>query len=153
MTELEEAEQEYETTLSGYGRALAQGRMRGEREALRERYGGDLDARSHGESFLHIFTQRLHPNGLHLLDEPEAALSPQRQYALLFMLHDLISLGAQFIIATHSPILTALPGATILSFDQHPARRIEYEELEQVNFLRSFLNAPGRYLRQLEEEG
>ena len=78
-----------------------------------QRYGADPDAKSHGEAFLNFFQQRLVPKGLYLMDEPEAALSPQRQLALLAMMFDLVADGAQFIIATHSPLLLAFPGARI----------------------------------------
>jgi len=120
-----------------------------QRRALIERYGEDLDANSHGESFLKLFQARFVPGGLYLLDEPEAPLSPQRQLALLSMLQEMVEQNAQFIIATHSPILMAFPGAAILSFDQHPVREIAWEETEHVSLTRAFLNNPQRFLRHL----
>jgi predicted ATPase len=108
-----------------------------------------LDVRSHGESFLDLFVDRVRGGGLFLLDEPEAALSPSRQIALLSLIIDASRAGAQFIIATHSPILLACPGAAILSFDQVPIARVQYEELEHVSVTRDFLNHPGRYIRHL----
>ena len=98
-------------------------RRRIARNSLRcgRRYGGDLDDRSHGEGFLDLFRARLVPDGLYLLDEPEAPLSPLRQLAFLSMLLEVVQeQRAQCIIVTHSPILMAFPGATILSFDQAP---------------------------------
>ena len=134
---------------SAYAKTLAQGPMRGSIAALEERYGGDLDARSHGQSFLTLFQARFVPDGLYLLDEPEAPLSPQSQLALLALIADGVAQSSQFIIATHSPIVLAFPGATIYSFDRAPPERVPFEELEHVNLTRSFLNDPGVYLRHL----
>jgi predicted ATPase len=110
---------------------------------------GQLDARSHGESFLDYFQGRLDAPGLYLLDEPETPLSPQRQLTLLAMLMDAAKGGAQLVVATHSPILLALPGARIYAFDAEGVRSAEYEELEHVRVTRDFLNAPERFLRHL----
>lgn len=107
------------------------------------------DARSHGESFIDVFQQRVRGEGLYLLDEPEAPLSPQRQIALLSLVWAAARAGAQFIIATHSPILLALPGARIYSFDHPPVHEVRYNELENVALTRDFLNAPERFLRHL----
>jgi predicted ATPase len=112
-----------------------------------ERYMAHFDARSHGESFLDLFSDRVHPGGLYLLDEPETPLSPQRQIALLGLIIDAARAGAQFIIATHSPILLACPGARILSFDTTPVSDTAYEHLEHVRVTRDFLNDPERFLR------
>lgn len=112
-------------------------------------YGGDLDQRSHGESFLALFKTRVVPKSLVLIDEPEAALSPKRQLALLALLKVAVAEGAQFVIATHSPILLAHPGAAIFEFDGATIRRTTYGELEHVTFTREFLAAPERYLRHL----
>ena len=116
------------------------------------RYGENPDARSHGEAFLNLFQQRLSPGGLFLLDEPEAALSPQSQLGFLAMIRDAISSGSQFVIATHAPILMATPGATILSFDDPPVRTVAFEELDSVMLVRDFLQAPERYLRMIWDE-
>jgi predicted ATPase len=106
---------------------------------------GMYDRRSHGESFMDLFTDRIKPGGLYLLDEPEAPLSPKRQIAFLEVLARTSRAGAQFIIATHSPILLACPGARILSFDQSPIARVAYEDLEHVVVMRDFLNDPARF--------
>jgi predicted ATPase len=111
---------------------------------MRERF----DVRSHGESFLETFADRL-GDGLYLLDEPEAPLSPQRQLALLAHLAEATRAGAQCVIATHSPILLAYPGARIYSFDEAPVREVPYAELPHVTLTREFLAAPERYLEQL----
>lgn len=120
-----------------------------------QRYGGrSLHGQSHGEAFLAVFRNRFE-DGLYLLDEPEAALSPQRQLAFLRILHELAASGAaQFIIATHSPILLAMPGATILSFDGDALAPIPYEDTDHFRITRDFLNAPERFFRYLlEDEG
>ena len=116
---------------------------------LEKRYGAELDANSHGESFLKLFQSRFVPGGLYLLDEPEAPLSPQSQLSLLAMIDDMISQDAQFIIATHSPLLLAFPDAQIYSFDRIPVQAVAYEELDHVRITRDFLNAPNRYLTQI----
>jgi predicted ATPase len=148
--ELEEMAGEFEREgLKGYGLRLAQGVVRGQRRALTSRYGENADARSHGESFLHLFQSRFVPGGLYLLDEPEAPLSPQRQLALLALLKEMTAQDSQFIVATHSPIVMALPGADILSFDHAPVRRVRYEDVEHVSLTRDFLNNPEAFLRRL----
>lgn len=147
--EFELAAAEFEQEYDGYALGLAKGAVLGQKRALEERYGKDLDANSHGESFLKLFQARFVPNGLYLLDEPEAPLSPQRQLALLAMLKEMVAQGAQFIIATHSPILMAFPAAVIYSFDQHPVTEIPYEAVEHVDLTRRFLNNPAAFLRHL----
>jgi len=114
-----------------------------------ERYGGDahLHSQSHGESFLSLFRNRF-TEGLFLLDEPEAALSPQRQLAFLKVLHDLERDGrSQFIIASHSPILLHYPGATILSLDGPSIEAVTPNETEHVRLTKDFLDNPALYLR------
>jgi predicted ATPase len=106
------------------------------------------DTRSHGESVLDVFATRLR-DGLYLLDEPEAPLAPRRQLALLALVHRAVRRGAQCIIATHSPILLAYPGARIYTFDEAPVRAVAYGELPHVTLTREFLRAPERYLRHL----
>ena len=128
---------------------LAKGPARGSLAAMRSRYGDDLDANSHGESFLRLFRSRFVPGGLHLLDEPEAALSPQSQLGFVAMMSEMVGRGAQFVIATHSPVLMAVPGATIYDFDRSPLAPVGYEELESVALLRDFVGAPERYMRRL----
>lgn len=146
--EMQEVEREY-ATRSAVAKGLRLGPIAGSLESMRQRYGDDFDAQSHGEGFLALFRSRFVPDGLYLLDEPEAALSPTSQLALLAMLTDMVQDAGQFIVATHSPILLALPGATIWSFDERPPRAIAYDETEHVRVTRDFLNAPERYLRHL----
>jgi predicted ATPase len=145
-----ELEEEYAAgDRSAYALGLAQGPARASLADMERRYGVDLDANSHGQSFLKLFQSRLVPGGLYLLDEPEAPLSPQSQLALLAMLDDAVAAGGQFVVATHSPILLAFPGAQIYTFDELPARVVPYAELEHVRLTRDFLNAPERFLRHL----
>jgi predicted ATPase len=116
---------------------------------MERRYGRDLDANSHGQSFLKLFQSRFVPGGLYLLDEPEAPLSPQSQLALIAMIRDMVAQDSQFIVATHSPILLGFPGARIYSCDSVPIQQVPFEELDHVTITRDFLNNPERFLRHL----
>src|SRR6185295_13484994 len=113
-------------------------------------YGGkSLHQQSHGESFLALFVHRFE-QGLYLLDEPEAALSPQRQLSFLAMIHQLESPGhAQFVIATHSPIILSYPGAVLFSLDGDAIREVPYGETKHFLITRDFLNSPERFLKHL----
>jgi len=153
--ELQRLDKELEGA-SPLARNLAMGVHRGSIHELTDRYGEDPDARSHGEAFLDLLKARLGPGGLYLLDEPEAALSPQSQLAFLALVREAVLQGGQFIIATHSPILMAIPGARIFVFDGGRIRTARFEELEPVALVREFLQAPDRFLRHLwpaEEPG
>ncbi|MEX2176578.1 MAG: AAA family ATPase [Pirellulaceae bacterium] len=108
-----------------------------------------LHEQSHGEAFLSLLIERLSGNGLYLMDEPEAALSPQRQLTFLAALHDLVRHGGQFIIATHSPILMAYPGALILQFSQAGIAPVAYEETEHYKVTKAFLTRTQRMLQEL----
>lgn len=113
-------------------------------------YGGkSLHARSHGESFMSLLTQKLRGNGLYLFDEPEAALSPARQLAALSAIHELARNGSQFIIATHSPILLSYPNAKIMQFSEDGLSEVAYEDTETFSITRDFLNHYPRRLEQL----
>ncbi|GED57442.1 AAA family ATPase [Brevibacillus formosus] len=110
-------------------------------------YGGrSLHEQSHGESFFALFANRFNGRGIYLLDEPEAALSPKRQIAFLYVMRDLVEEGAQFIIATHSPILLGYPGATILNFDESPVQEVNYRDTEHYQLTRRFLEKPDLFL-------
>ena len=114
------------------------------------RYGGkSLHQRSHGEAFLEILQSQIN-TGLFLMDEPESALSPQRQLALLALMHDRVHTGmSQFIIATHSPILMTYPGATIISFDGGRLQRVTLQDTPHYQVTRGILEHPERYWRHL----
>jgi predicted ATPase len=113
-------------------------------------YGGkSLHEQSHGEAFFSLITNRFQGNGLYLLDEPESALSPQRQLSLLAAMHDLLARDSQFIIATHSPIVLAYPHATIYEFSRDGIRQVAYEDTEHYKVTRAFLTRREPMLRQL----
>ena len=115
-------------------------------------YGGkSLHEQSHGESFLALLVERFRGSGIYILDEPEAALSPQRQLAVLSRMHDLVLDGSQFIVATHSPNLMAYPGACILQCSVDGVVPIEYEETEHFRVTRDFLVNRNRILQMLLE--
>jgi len=118
---------------------------------LLDYFGGkSLISQSHGQSLMAFFQSRFKLKGLYFLDEPETALSPNSQLALLKLLKDMGETGkAQFIIATHSPILLACPGAEIFSFDAIPVETITYEDTQYYQIYKSFMENPSRYLNQL----
>ena len=116
-------------------------------------YGGrSLHEQSHGESFIALALHRFGPQGLYILDEPEAALSPLRQMSMLRRVHDLVRQGCQFIIATHAPVLLAYPGAWIYELDENGLRRVEYEETSTVRVTRNFLSERERADAELFSE-
>ena len=116
-------------------------------------YGGvSLHHQSHGESFMALVMNRFSGNGLYILDEPEAALSPMRQMALLSRIHALIGKRSQFIIATHSPIIMAYPDATIYHIQQGTITCVPYTETEHYQITREFLNNHSQMLKILLEE-
>ncbi|MFF4897968.1 AAA family ATPase [Streptomyces sp. NPDC001068] len=127
---------------------------RGSGAPLLPAYGGtSLHERSHGQSFLALVNHRFGPNGLYLLDEPEAALSVQGCLALMARMKELLDQGSQFVVATHSPILLALPGARILQLEADGTiEDVEYEHAEPVVLTRAFMNAPERFLRELFDD-
>jgi predicted ATPase len=117
-----------------------------------ESYGGrSLHSQSHGESFLSLLQNRFTRSGFYLMDEPEAALSPQRQLSFLILLHELVNGNdnIQFIIATHSPILLAYPGSQIYSFDGGEIHEITYRESQPFQLVSRFVAAPERYINAL----
>lgn len=104
-------------------------------------YGGtSLHEQSHGESFWAVFLNRFFGNGLYILDEPEAALSPTRQMAMLLRIHELVKQNSQFIIATHSPILIAYPNSIIYEFNDQGIQVKTYQETELFNVYKDFFN-------------
>ena len=150
LTRLDELEEEYKDR-SAWAKGLARLPVLNSLADMERRYGVNLDANSHGQSFLRLFQSRFVPRGLYLLDEPEAPLSPQSQLGLLAMINDMVQQDAQFVIATHSPILLGFPDAVIYSCDELPMRRVAFEDLEHVVLTRAFLNDRQRFLRRLME--
>ena len=122
---------------------------------MEERYADDghesqkYHEKSHGESFLALAQNQLRPGGLYFFDEPEAALSPQRQLTLLTEIYNCADGGSQFIIATHSPILLGMPGAEILTFDNGLIHTCEYEDTESYQVTEMFINDRKRLLDRL----
>lgn len=117
---------------------------------IRESYGGEsLHRQSHGESFMSLALHRFGGQGLYILDEPEAALSPARQMALLSRIHQLVKQDSQFIIATHSPILMAYPDADIYSLSSEGIRLTPYQDTEHYRLTKQFLDHPDSMLRYL----
>ena len=117
------------------------------------RYGGkQLQDQSHGEGMMSVFWNRFQGNGLYILDEPEAALSPQRQMAFLTRLHDLVQDGCQFIIATHSPIILSYPNALIYEISDRGVLPSDWENLEHVDTMQQFLKNPEAFHRILLDD-
>lgn len=115
-----------------------------------EGYGGrSLHRQSHGESFMAVLLNKLRGDGIYLLDEPEAALSPSRQLAALSAIHQLVEDSSQFVIATHSPILLAYPHSKIVQFDGSGVSEVAFKDTEHFSITRDFLNNYSRRLEQL----
>jgi len=113
----------------------------------------DLHGRSHGESFLTLIESRMDDAGFFILDEPESALSFHGQLKLLRIMHIACSYGAQFILATHSPMLMAYPGARIYELDEQGSSLVDWEDVEAVDLWRSFLTEPDRFFAHLFADG
>ena len=145
---LEEIDIEYKDK-SIFSKNLAKMPHAGTLNDIKSLYGNGLHLKSHGEGYIELFHSRFIPGGLYILDEPETPLSPMRQLGFISMIKDMVNDNSQFIIATHSPIIMAYPGATIISLDELPIKEVNYNDLEHVNLTRSFLNDPDSYLRYL----
>jgi len=125
-------------------------RLPGAAPPIIDAYGGrSLHEQSHGESFFALMQNRFKGNGLYLLDEPEAALSPARQIAMLGILKRLIKSGSQFLISTHSPILTAFPGACIYELSENGLRQTEWHHTENTILMKRFLTDPDWFWEML----
>jgi predicted ATPase len=150
--DLHRVDEEYKTRTE-WARSYARMAFTGELSALKGRYGRGLENYSHGEGFLEFFQARFVPNGLYLLDEPEAPLSPKHQLTFIALVHRMVEQKAQFIIATHSPLIMAYPEATIYRFEQGHIDTARYDELEHVWLTKSFLNNPAQWLNNLLAAG
>ena len=129
---------------------LTLGAIEGEKNSLISRYSADLEAMSHGEGFLKFFMSRITGKGLYLIDEPEAALSPSRQLSLLTLIQEKIDkTGAQFIIATHSPIIMSLPNSEVLYFEEGKVTKVDYRDTEHYKLTKSILEDPDPVMREL----
>jgi predicted ATPase len=115
---------------------------------MRKDYGENMQAFSHGEAYLKILQTRIAGKGIYLLDEPEAALSPLRQLSLMAFLMEVIKeKNAQFIIATHSPILMGMPNANLYEIKEDGMCKVEYKETDHYRITKNFLDNPDHYLR------
>ncbi|WP_371802601.1 AAA family ATPase [Candidatus Lokiarchaeum ossiferum] len=123
--------------------------FKGSLAEIQHNFGENADGVSHGEGFMSIFRQRFVPKGIYLLDEPEAALSPLSQLGLIALIKNATESGAQFIIATHSPILMAIPKALLYNFQNNKISEIDFESSEHVQFYKDFLTNPQNFLRRL----
>jgi len=120
---------------------------------MRKNYGQELTSFSHGEAYLKIIQDKVTTPGIYLLDEPEAALSPARQLALIFQIVEhLRSNQSQFIIATHSPIIMSIPNAIIYEVSEDGMNKTALEDTEHYRITKGFLNNPEMYLRHLIKE-
>jgi predicted ATPase len=121
----------------------------GQINAFEDRYGRDLNENSHGEGFMKIFKNRLFQQGIYIIDEPEASLSPQSQLALILLLQNAVKRGSQIIMATHSPILMAMPDAQLMLIENHKIRKCKLEETPHFQITKGFLENPNLYLKNL----
>ena len=113
--------------------------------------GKSLTTQSHGQSLMSFFRSRYQIKGLYLLDEPETALSPRSQIELLYLFTNMSAAGhAQFIVATHSPLLLACPGAKIYAFDQKQIQQVQYEKTDHYRIYKSFLDDRNKYLNSTD---
>ena len=110
---------------------------------------GDLNSVSHGQGFLKLFKERLVPEGLYLLDEPEAALSPVRQLSLISLIKQMLAQNCQFIIATHSPILLSFQPAQVFEFRDGEVKEIKPSQIEHISLTKSILQSPETFFSKL----
>jgi len=149
-TELGNEMKEMEEYLRGEGLALAQNTLKKQINELESRYNGNMEQKSHGEGFLQIITSRITNNGVYVLDEPEASLSPMKQLSLISLLmHSAQETDAQFIIATHSPVLMGIPNSVIYFINDEGIKPVNYENTEHYQIYKSFLENRERFLKYL----
>jgi predicted ATPase len=142
--------QDFEASLEGHSLERVRGMITGQKNALIEKYGSDLNAYSHGEGFLKIFESRFTQKGIYILDEPEASLSPLRQLSLISLIKEMVQQrGAQFILATHSPILMGIPNAKLLELRDGLITQTSFEETEHYRITKGFLENREQFLRFL----
>lgn len=153
IKELEQEAQEVKKTFTGGDIKLTLGAILGERQQLIDRYTEDMEAMSHGEGFLKFFTSRITGRGLYLIDEPEAALSPQRQLSLISLIKTKAEkTNSQFIIATHSPIFMSIPNSEVFHFQNNTIEKIDYRETDHYLITKSILDSPEIIMQELNNE-
>jgi predicted ATPase len=142
--------QDWEASLEGGALSRVRGMVTNQKNALTEKYGQDLNAYSHGEGFMKIFQSRFSGKGVYVLDEPEASLSPLRQLSFMALVQEMVKVEqAQFILATHSPIIMGMPGATLYELQGDKIVIVKYEETEHYQITKGFLENREAYLRHL----
>lgn len=144
--EMARIDREY-TNKSDYAKMMAKTPYARTISELKGMYSRDLAKSSHGESYLDFFASRIHDNQIYLLDEPETPLSIQNQLTLLAMILEANKRGCQFLVATHSPILAAIPDAIIYEIRDNQFVKTEYEDIESIQMLKQFLNDKEQFLR------
>ena len=150
LKQIEETKEAYKhKSTFAYNQALSAPKK--ELHALLNTYDGELTDKSHGEGFLAFFKSRMREDGIYFLDEPETPLSAINQYQLLVILSDLASMGAQIIMATHSPILMAIEGATIYEFTD-TIEHVTYDHIDSIRFQKDFINNKEKYLARIRQE-
>ncbi|MCD4827015.1 MAG: AAA family ATPase [Acholeplasmataceae bacterium] len=149
--EINRVELEYKDK-SAYTKSLAKSPFTKTLYELEHMYDKDLAHTSHGEAYLDFFSSRIKDNQIYLLDEPETPLSTQNQLTLMAMIIDATKRGCQFILATHSPVLAAIPNASIYEIKNHQFVETNYEDIESINLLKNFLNDKERFLRHFKDE-
>lgn len=150
IKELDDEIAEVKAAWTGGDIKLAIGAIEGEKQSLIKRYSHNLEAMSHGEGFLKFFNARITGTGLYLIDEPEAALSPQRQLSLISLILEKVKkTGSQFVIATHSPIMMACPDSEVLAFDEGKISKIDYTETDHYKITKGILENPELYMKEL----
>jgi predicted ATPase len=148
LNEIRRVDSEYQHK-SDFTRELAASPFNRTINELDNMYPRELLKSSHGEAYLTFFNSRVRSNELYLLDEPETPLSIQNQLTLIYIINEAVKNNCQFIIATHSPILMAIPNATIYDISDNEIKRVEYNDIDAVNLLKQFLNQPDQFFKYL----
>ncbi|HOP56981.1 MAG TPA: AAA family ATPase [Bacillota bacterium] len=149
--ELERVDKEYKNR-SPYAKMMAESPFKRTIGELDRMYSRDLPHSSHGEAYLDFFASRIRDNQIYLLDEPETPLSFQNQLTLAALIIQATKKGCQFIIATHSPIIAAIPEAFIYEIEENKFVRTNFDEIKDIQMLRQFLNHKEQFLRHLDED-
>jgi predicted ATPase len=153
IAELDAEMQEIKENWTGGDLDRALATLKSERIGYTDRYTENFDGMSHGEGFLRFFNNRITGKGLYLIDEPEAALSPARQLSLIKIIMDAVNTkGSQFIIATHSPIIMAMPDAQVLHFDEGIITETHYTETNHFQLTKAFIESPERFTTALQKK-
>lgn len=137
---------------SNYAKQMAKSPYTKTISELENMYSKDLAKSSHGEAYLDFFASRIKDNQLYILDEPETPLSIQNQLTLTAMIINAVKRGCQFIIATHSPVISAIPGALIYEIKNNQFEQTDYNDIESIKLLKQFLNNKEQFLRYFNDE-